>query len=152
MAVEPYEEYKLLAEDTARLSDRRHNTNSLYLTANSVLLGASAILLQQSGLKDVFSLSLVLLVAVAGAFICASWLRLIAGYRTEAKRRFSLLQDIEDRADFEWPVKIYAQGSNQGRGFSGLEAFIPTMFIVTYILFVAVSIAFKFTDLSTFLK
>jgi len=152
MAVEPYEEYELLAEDTARLSDRRHNTNSLYLTANPVLLGASAILLQQSGLKDTLSLSLVLRVAVAGAFICVSWLRLIAGYRREARRRFSLLQEIENRADFEWPVKIYAKTSANGRGFSGLEASIPTMFLITYVLFVTVSVAFKFTDLATLTK
>jgi hypothetical protein len=73
-------------EDTARITDRRHNTNTLYLSANSLLLGGTALLAQRSGGADVFSLFLVILVilvilvAGAGMLLCHDWRLIILGY------------------------------------------------------------------------
>jgi hypothetical protein len=145
MAVDPYKQYKLLVEDVSRVSDRRHNTNLMYLSANSILLGASAILLQQSGLGVTVSIVLAAIVAFAGILLCLGWLLLISGYRRVNRTRYEMLRRIERDPSFRWPVKIFDETSLkvQRPGFTTIEAFVPLVFILTYLLVAAAMVAFK---------
>jgi hypothetical protein len=140
----PAKQYKLLMEDTARITDRRHNTNTLYLSANSLLLGGTALLAQRSGGTDVFSLFLVMLVAGAGILLCHDWRLIILGYQRMIKLRFGMLEQLE--ADHAvGPISIFLTQREQmvtilGRhakgGFSGIEAQVPRIFQSTYVLIV----------------
>src|SRR5215467_6128049 len=75
-----FDQYQLLVEDTARLSDRRQTTNNIYLSANALLLGGVAILIQQNQ-KDILTIFLIVLIVIAGITLCLDWRRLIQSYR-----------------------------------------------------------------------
>jgi hypothetical protein len=131
-------------------------SGTIYLTANSILLGATAILIQQSGLKDYLALALAILVAGAGMSLSISWLRLIRRYQVVIRRRFRMLETIELRPDFEWPIQIYIQQQKdppkpRSGGFSALEAHIPVIVLATYALLILATAAFKAADLMTLL-
>lgn len=143
----PWDQYPFLIEDTARLSDRRQTVNTLYLSANSLLLGALAILIQQSKFQSVAIVLVVAVIAWAGVVICADWRRLIANYRELLKLRFRLLNELESRPDFFYLVKTFQRENEELYnpeskkrnpslglfGFSAVEEKIPGVFQFLYI-------------------
>lgn len=140
----PVRQYKLLLEDTARITDRRHNTNTLYLSANSLLLGGTALLAQRSGGVDAFSLFLVVLVATAGIVLCRDWRLIILGYQRMIRLRFGMLEQLESNPAVG-PISVFRiqrtemskiLGRHARGGFSGIEAQVPRVFQTTYILIV----------------
>jgi hypothetical protein len=139
-----FEQYQLLVEDSARLSDRRQTVNNLYLSANSLLLSAIAILAQQSGVKSLQDVLLVLLLVCAGIFLSSDWGRLLRQYRQLLNLRFALLKKIESQEDFPGPIKTYqeeellypADPRKSRFGFARVESNLPRVFIVLYILVV----------------
>ena len=138
-----FEQYQLFVEETARISDRRHTTNNLFLSVNSVLLGAVALLLQQSTNKDTTSalvFFLALLLVAAGAILCISWRRLLLGYGVRLRERFLYLRQLE----VQYPDLLLPAFSGRPRqaSFSRMEAGIPRVFLVTYFLAVAGALAF----------
>jgi hypothetical protein len=138
-----FEQYQLFVEETARISDRRHTTNNLFLSVNSVLLGAVALLLQQSAGKDTTSalvFFLALLLVGAGAILCVSWRRLLLSYGARLRERFLYLRQLE----VEYPDLLLPAFSGRPRqaSFSRMEAGIPGVFLVTYFLAVAGAMAF----------
>ncbi len=138
-----FEQYQLFVEETARISDRRHTTNNLFLSVNSVLLGAVAILLQQSVEKNTTSVLvffLAVLLVVAGAILCVSWRRLLLGYGARLRERFLYLRKLET----EYPNLLLPAFSGRPRqqSFSRMEAGIPRVFLVTYFVAVAGALAF----------
>jgi hypothetical protein len=150
-----FEQYQLFVEETARISDRRHSTNNLFLSVNSVLLGAVALLLQQSaGKSDTATLVffLALLLVLAGAILCVSWRRLLLSYGTRLRERFLYLHQLEQ----QYPSLLLPAFSGRPRqlSFSRMEAGIPLVFLVTYFLAVAGAVAFAlgaFAPLQTLL-
>jgi hypothetical protein len=146
MAADPFAEYKFLIQDTARLSDRRQTVNNIYLSVNSVLLGALALLVPQGGLRSLIVLVIVLLVAIAGAIICRDWQRLVHNYKELLKVRFEMLKAIESLENFPYPVKIYHQEDValythaahskhiMPFGFSAVELKLPSVFRNLYLI------------------
>jgi hypothetical protein len=144
VAANPARQYELLLEDTARITDRRHNTNTLYLSANSLLLGGTALLAQRSGGADGLSLFLVVVIAGAGLLLCHDWRLIVLGYQRMIRLRFGMLEELEaDPA--VGPIRIFVTQREQmakilGRhakgGFSGIEAQVPRIFQSTYVLIV----------------
>jgi hypothetical protein len=107
MAANPFAEYKLLMQDSARLSDRRQTVNNIYLSVNSVLLGGIALLAQQGNLRSLLVLAIVLVIAIAGSIICGDWQRLVHSYRELLNLRFAMLKSIESLEGFPYPIQIY---------------------------------------------
>jgi hypothetical protein len=58
------------------------------------LLGAIAILAQQSGVKSLADILLIFLLVGAGIVLCIDWSRLIRNYRQLLALRFELLKQI----------------------------------------------------------
>jgi hypothetical protein len=148
-----FRQYELIVEDTARLSDRRQTVNNLYLSANSLLLGGSAILVQQGTLKNGFPILLIVPLVLAGGFLCVDWWRLLRNYRKLLNLRFGLLKEIEARDDFPGPIatyqreeKLYPADPRKSRfGFSGLELNLPWIFIALYVLTVIGTIVLNYS-------
>jgi hypothetical protein len=150
MPLEPFDEYKLFVEDTGRTSDRRQTVNNIYLSVNSVLLGAVAILVQQGQLRSFLFLVVEIFIAIAGYFICNDWRKLITQYRKLLAFRFEQLRGLE--ATMPGSTKMYSKESEykplgfagDKQGFFSIEIKLPTIFQVLYvagtILFVAVTV------------
>jgi hypothetical protein len=152
-----FEQYQLMVEDTARLTDRRQTINNIYLSANSLLLGGIALLAQQSGVKNLADLFLVFLLVCAGMVLCFDWSRLIESYRKLLALRFDLLKKIEGRADFPAPIQTYTEEevlypSDPGLrrfGFTKVEVNLPLVFITLYVLVVIGSIIIEYSVITS---
>jgi hypothetical protein len=148
-----FEQYQLIVEDTARISDRRQTINNIYLSGNSILLGAIAILAQQSGVKSLADILLIFLLVGAGIVLCIDWSRLIGNYRQLLALRFELLKQIEVQPDFPGPIKTYTEEevlypSDPGKrrfGFTRVEINLPIVFITLYALVVIGTIVIEYT-------
>jgi hypothetical protein len=147
-----FDQYQLLVEDTARLSDRRQTINNIYLSANSLLLGGIAVLGQTSGVTNLADLFLIFLLVCAGMVLCFDWSRLIENYRKLLALRFDLLKKIEVRSDFPAPIQIYneeevlypSDPEKRRFGFTRVEVNLPLVFITLYVLVVIGSIVVKY--------
>jgi hypothetical protein len=148
MSANPFAQYKLLMQDTARLSDRRQTVNNIYLSVNSVLLGGIALLVSQEDpdLKSLLVLVIVLVIALAGSIICGDWQRLVRSYKELLNLRFEMLKSIESIESFPYPVQIYHQEDaalyrheKLGKyvapfGFSAVEVKLPSVFRNLYLI------------------
>jgi hypothetical protein len=153
MEYKTFRQYELIVKDTARLSDRRQTINNLYLSANSLLLGGSAILVQQGILNNGFPILLIFPLVLAGGFLCVDWWRLLRNYRKLLELRYVLLREIEARDDFPGPIatyvreeKLYSTDPRKSRfGFTRVELNLPWIFIALYILIVIGTIVVKYS-------
>lgn len=163
MADEIYKQYNLLVKDTAKLSDRRQIINTLYLSANSILLGGIALLAQQAVLKGGILLIPVVLIAVAGIPLCFDWRKLLLNYKNLLALRFRMLRRIEEGPDFAYPIKTYREESETlynkpegGQkvlfGFSNIEVNIPWVFIGLYLVAIVGSAALEFPNIVPLLQ
>lgn len=152
MANVVFQQYKLLVQDTARLSDRRQTANTPYLSANSLLLGGIALLVEQSQLKNTSHVFLVALVVIAGTFLCVDWRRMIGNYRKLINLRIELLKEIELGEGFPGPIKTYmreetlypAAHKKRSFGFTRMEANLPLVFGGVYWLAILGTVIFTY--------
>ena len=142
-----YDEYKFLAEDTAKMTDRRQNISNLYTTINSILLAAVAVLFTDAGLNHLAIILSTLLIAIAGVVISISWKNMIQNYRNLLRLRFDVLYEMEETPQMKDSVKIYhreseelyprdeEEGKFQDTGlFANIEKQLPNIFIGLYII------------------
>lgn len=163
MAGEIYKQYNLLVKDTAKLSDRRQIINTLYLSANSILLGGIALLAQQAVLRSGILLIPVALIAIAGVPLCFDWRKLLLNYKNLLALRFDMLRRIEEEPDFAYPIKTYreesetlyskpAGGQKVLFGFSNVEVNIPWFFIGLYLAAIVGSAALEYPNVVPLLQ
>ncbi len=144
-----FEQYKLLVEDTARLSDRRQTVSNIYLSANALLASGIALLAVQSPNTELplSPLYLILLIVGGGIIFCREWWLLIQTYSELVKLRIDLLKELEGRDEFDTLIKIYHREDElydpkirqeQKRkplfGFSRIERRLPILFSGLYVL------------------
>src|SRR5262249_16675372 len=142
-----FEQYHLLVEDTARLSDRRQTVSNIYLSANALLASGVALLALQSPSNNLpgTSLFLIPLIVLARTLLFVGWRRLIESYRELVDLRITLLKEIEDRPEFDSLIKTYHRedelyDSTKRRlihkkpifGFSRVESRLTLLFIGLY--------------------
>jgi hypothetical protein len=134
-----FEQYKLYVEMMDKVSDRRHNANSFFLSANTALVTALAgfsSLFQKSSSQS-SSVGLVVVVAFAGVTFCFTWWRLISSYGQLNTGKFKIIHLLESRL----PARLYAAewvALGQGNGsvykpFTKVEIYIPIIFAGLYI-------------------
>ena len=147
-----FEEYKMFIEDTARFTERRQDASNLYVTINSLILTAIVFVVKDLGANPLSRLLLLLPVITAGIFVSLWWRQLIIKYKELVGFRINMLRKMEEKEDLKETEKMYhaedelyprdAQG-NMIKGvklnFSDLEARLPTLFIILYILVVGKS-------------
>lgn len=166
MAGGVFAQYSLLVKDTARISDRRQTVNTLYLSANSIILGGVVLLVQQADLRTAFLLFPVVVVAVAGFVLCLDWRRLIINYRKLLELRFSILEKLEEQLGVSDPgmIKMFQieqrelySNPKKGRGisvfgFSDIERNIPYVFQVLYVVLVVGAVILNYGNIISGLK
>lgn len=127
--------YPLIWRETSTISDRRQTANTLYLSVNSILLGAIALLAQQSKLQSISLLILEVFVAIAGLLISTRWNRVLAKYQSLLKVRYKTLSEIEAMPGFPGAVKMFTIEDQHPEtwGYSAIEQFLPRTFTWLYV-------------------
>jgi hypothetical protein len=143
-----FEQYRLFVEETARISDRRHSTSNLFLSVNSVLVGAVALLIQQSGGKgSALLIFLAFLLVAAGSVLCILWLQLLLKYARRLQQRFIYLSKLE-QMNPSLLLSVFSNKELRTESFSHLEARIPVVFLVTYVVAVVGTLTIMFSWLN----
>lgn len=139
----PFEQYRLIVEETSRIREARHNIGNLFLSVNAIFVGAAAVLLQQGTQTTrtqplapyVFFLPLTLV--IAGLVLCLCWLQLLRNYRNLLAFRFAYLRKIEAENDGRLIPVISDQTAHMRTsripGFTSVEFLIPCVVIATYV-------------------
>jgi hypothetical protein len=141
MAADRWDEYRFVIEDTQQISARRQSNNNVYLSANSIVLGAAAFLVAQGALRNAMMLVVLLAIALAGITIAWEWGRQNLNYRKYLEFRYNLLHDMEKREDFPFPVAVFHSedamykdetGKITHFGFSETEQRLANVFGILY--------------------
>ena len=143
---EKFEEYKLFVDDTARLSERRQTVSNIYVAVNSILLAAIGLLIKELGAPGSWTLLLPLPLITAGIAISLWWYQLIREYKKLVGLRIDSLRDMEvEMPDsvkmYHLEDKLYPRAEDgkmiagKGLNFSDLEARLPMLFVVLYVIF-----------------
>lgn len=128
------EQYKVYLESTDRISSRRQNANSFFVTINTALIA----LVSYMHLGSATSTKYYWLVALAGMAISYMWYRLIRSYRDLNYAKFKIIHQIEKKLplnlfDTEWEVVGSGKKSSTYLPFTHIEIGIPWIFFVLHI-------------------
>ncbi len=140
-----FDEYKLFVADTARFSERRQTVTNIYLSVNGAILGFVAFLTKDARLTNWWLVLTVLPLIVAGIVVCLFWRQLVFKYKALVKLRISVLREMEvsmpgsvrmyHKEDELYPRNLKGDTIGKSLGISNLEASLPMVFIVLYVVF-----------------
>ena len=159
--------YELAVEMADRHSSRRNNANSFYLTLQGALIAGAGLFLKSETINDGFYLSLIIFGAL-GIFISVAWLLTIKSYHNLSTAKWGVILELEkllpskpfsdewellDTEEFrKWKrelsvsarrKRLYKWLRERNKYYtpqSKVERFIPTTFILSYLLAVAIGI------------
>ena len=124
--------YGLMVEMADRVSQRRQSANNFYLTVNTVIIGAAAYLSDLPAKTGIFALGL------AGAAICALWIRNITSYKTLNEAKFKVIHSLEDMMGIspyrdEWAILDSDGDGKRHNPFHVIERNVPWIFIAVHL-------------------
>lgn len=130
------EQYKLYVEMMDKVSERRHQANSFFLTVNTVLITALTgfvSLTQQSSIQHGW----IIVAAIAGIVFCLTWRRLIRSYGQLNSGKFKIIHLLETRLparlfDAEWDALNRGDGTLY-KPFTQTEGGVPFVFAGLYV-------------------
>lgn len=130
-----FEQYKLYVELMDKVSERRHQANSFFLTVNTILVTALTsfvALTQQPHLRYGWVIGAV----IAGIIFCLTWCRLIQSYKQLNTGKFEIIHLLETRLPArlfyaEWEVLKRGDGTVY-KPFSHEEKRVPIIFLLLY--------------------
>ncbi len=135
------EQYKLLVESADRISQRRQNANSFFLTINTALLAFVGSIASRTGSEAVALRQCLGPVSLAGTIICYVWYRLVLSYKGMNSAKFEVIHAIEQRLpaaifDTEWQRLAEGRDPKKYKPFSEIEIWIPWVFCMLYVLLI----------------
>lgn len=129
--------YKLHAELTDRVSQRREVANRLFVSLLSGII-VSFFALLRFGDGAISPQAITLISGVLGFSLSVAWLIVIRSYRQLNRGRFATLHELEKKLPYdffrrEW--KFLGKGENKCKYWplSSVEALLPWIFIVAFI-------------------
>lgn len=130
------QQYRLYVEMADKVSQRRHQTNSFFLTVNLALVTALSTLVTGDG-STVTGHGGVVIAAVAGVSFSYFWRRLVRSYRQLNTGKFEVIHLLESRLparlyDAEWVA--LGRGEDPGRylQMTNVEEKVPLVFAGLY--------------------
>jgi hypothetical protein len=128
-----FEQYKHYVESAEKISEQRVSANNYFLTVNAFLVTLYGLVAASR-----YNTYWTMLVPVAGLLVALTWHRIITSYRDLNTVKFAVIHELEAYMpaalyDYEW------KKAQKGRGkayhpLSHLERWIPTIFMVLYVL------------------
>lgn len=129
-----FEQYKLYVELTDRISSRRMNANSFFVSIHTLLLGTLSVLMKENFLKSPI---LGLLPILAALFLCIAWWFIVRSYRQLNSGKFNVIHQMEQNLpvapfDLEW--KELGEGRNIKKylPITYVENIVPICFGILY--------------------
>lgn len=144
------DQYKLYVEMADKISERRANANSFFLTVITALISIVGIV---SGFGtqaiSVFSFWITT-VSIVGLILCYSWYRILESYRQLNSGKFKVIHEIEKKL----PLALYhgewimlGQGSDPKlyRPLTHVEKWVPTLFAMLFAVTLVFGIIYLYT-------
>jgi hypothetical protein len=159
-----FEEYRAIAQETGKISDRRQTVNDLFLGVNSLFLTAAGFAVVSSDLATWWATGICAAIAAVAVAINVTWIHLIHRYRVLIELRIRYMEGLEKllQADGVFgPVEValpsdngtkqfqrgiylyeaatlYQKNTKAGFGFNQLERRLAWIFIIAYLLLTVV--------------
>ena len=127
------EQYKLYVEKTDKVSERRGNVNSFFITLHTVVLGVV-------GIKGFSIEKYCWIIVVLGLILSYVWWYLLQSYNLLNAGKFKVIHEMEKELPmnmyaYEWEILDYGKNRAKYWPISHLERIIPVVFAVVYIIF-----------------
>jgi hypothetical protein len=140
-----FEEYKLFLENTHSLSERRQRAAQTFLAVNTAIFGVFALLVKDSGFTGWKLLVASVPLFVLGVTTDLLWHQVIERFWRLIDWRYQQLRMMEgslgEQESFMILSKEYAEyyktSSQRGFSFSGIEIWMPRLFIMLYLSYAA---------------
>lgn len=140
------EQYKLYIEMADKISERRQNANSFFLSLCTAFMGALGYLLIEKN-QNAYT-NILWLPPLFGILVSYSWYRLIRSYKDLNSGKFMVIHQIEQKL----PIKPYdAEWETIGKGrnkklylpFTHIEIFLPWIFLISFLIILLINIPWK---------
>lgn len=127
------DQYKLYVEMADRISQRRTNANTYFLSVNSAILAFVGYLTSSSIPEYIW------LIALAGCMLTLFWYNIIISYRNLNSAKWQVVQDIEKRLpispyDAEWDAVQRGHNPKLYRPISHIESWVPAVFLILHLI------------------
>ena len=118
------EQWKTCVEMANSNTEKRTNTNNIFITINSALLAVISFSLEQKSIA----------LSIVGIFVCITWLRSIESYKILSSVKYHIINEIEVQLPlapfaYEWE-KLKTE--NKYLGLTKIEKTLPWLFIILY--------------------
>lgn len=125
------EQYKLYVEMTDRISQRRMNANTFFISVNTLLLTIVTILKSTLFLEWIF-------VGIWGGLLCLTWYLTLCNYRQLNSCKFTVILEIEKLLPissfaYEWEFLRVKNEVKKYWPLSYIEKIVPILFCILYI-------------------
>lgn len=125
-----FEQYKMYVESAEKVSDRRSNLNTFYLsliTTNGAVVGYLKTNTSENSIYLLIGLS------ISAILICVYWVNLLENYRKLNSVKFKVIHEIEKELplnlyEYEWGKLGKGNDPNLYKKLSNVEKIIPTIF------------------------
>ena len=127
------EQYKLYVEMMDKVSERRGNANSFFITLHTVVLGII-------GINGFNVEKYWLLIVILGLILSYVWGYLLQSYKLLNTGKFEVIHEMEKELPmnmyaYEWEILDYGKNRAKYWPISHLERTIPIVFAMVYIVF-----------------
>lgn len=136
------EQYKLYIETAEKVSDRRSNLNTFYLTLTTTIAGIIGYVKTNNIENDKF---LIIGLSISAILICIYWVNLLENYRKLNSGKFKVIHEIEKQLplklfDFEWEKLGRGEDTKLYKKLSNVEKGVPYIFGVLFLFMVIIEI------------
>lgn len=137
------EQYKIYVEMADRISARRALSNAFFLTLNTGLLTAVAVVWHEVDPRSL----LIFVLLIAGVIQASTWFWLIRSYRQLNSAKYVVIGAMEERlpASPYWQAEWRALGEGKNRArywpLTQVEQVLPAIFVALYVTGCALAIA-----------
>ncbi len=138
-----FEQYKMLVDSTQKIEERRRDSNTIFITVNSIFFTVLTQVTHFSEIKFDNLLIVNLLLAI-GVIICWNWLSLISSYKIFNYVNYAMIDSFENRLPvclFSLRTDIIAEleeVAEKGNVLLEKETLIPKLFLSIYLIYMVV--------------
>lgn len=120
------EQWKTCVEMANSTSEKRNNSNSIFITINAALFAVISFTLDYKSI----------LLSAVGIVVCVLWQKSIKSYKQLSSKKYHIINEIEKRLPlapfaYEWDK---LKNEDQYKGLISFERVLPKIFIVVYII------------------
>lgn len=136
------EQYKMYVDSAEKVSDRRSNLNTFYLSLTTTIAGVIGYLKTNTNDNSEY---LVIGLSISGILICIYWVNLLENYRKLNSGKFQVIHEIEKELplnlyEYEWEKLGKGNDPKLYKKLSNVEKVIPCIFGVLFLLVIVIEI------------